>query len=426
MPVTATDAAPAPTVFMMKGSSVLEAETTHNPVVMKSTLELTSLDTEVTSAKPQEPKDSIFHYMYRTNLFLLFLCFALVMTSSTLLISVVPLAADDIGISRKFATLTIGIYLFGAAVSASLSGRLFSKYGRFLGFLVGTVCTVVGAGICSLAVNRHYHFLIYVGCFLVGVQQGLGQLFRFTAVEIFPKHIQSKSVTIIISGGIVGAIMGPLLAKWSVGLVHTYYKYESCFFMLGVVGIFNLIVLLNVKFPAKTVDGYQSRDICTVEERPLFEIISQPKLSLSVTVATVANAVMVMLMSNCIIAMEDDEFGFRSIVIALQIHFLAMFVPGLFTGKLIELISAVKVAFLGCLIYVFAGLSFASGNEMWNYVPGMALLGLGWNFSFTSSTLMLTDCYRPVEALQVQAFNDFVIFSVSGEYNSRVHDMSAI
>jgi len=92
----------------------------------------------------------------------------------------------------------------------------------------------------------------------------------------------------------------------------------------------------------------------------------------------------------------------------------AMFVPGLFTGKLIELISAVKVAFLGCLIYVFAGLSFASGNEMWNYVPGMALLGLGWNFSFTSSTLMLTDCYRPVEALQVQAFNDFVIFSVSG------------
>lgn len=110
-----------------------EAQITHNPIIVKSPLEVSSLNIDATSLKSVESKESIFHHKYRTNLFLLFLCFALVMTSSTLLISVVPLAAEDIGISRKFATLTIGIYLFGAAVSASLSGRLFSKYGRLLG-----------------------------------------------------------------------------------------------------------------------------------------------------------------------------------------------------------------------------------------------------------------------------------------------------
>lgn len=32
-----------------------------------------------------------------------------------------------------------------------------------------------------------------------------------------------------------------------------------------------------------------------------------------------------------------------------------MFVPGIFSGKLIEAISAIKVAFLGCLIYLVGG-----------------------------------------------------------------------
>jgi MFS family permease len=164
------------------------------------------------------------------------------------------------------------------------------------------------------------HFLIFVGCFLVGIQQGLGQFFRFTAVEIFPKHIQSKSVTVILSGGIIGALTGPFLARWSVDLFHTHFKYESCFFMLGMVGLFNLIVLFNVKFPSKSVAGYRStRDI---KCRPLLEIVSQPKLILSVAVATIANSVMVMLMSNCIMSMEDDGFRFQAISIALQIHFL--------------------------------------------------------------------------------------------------------
>lgn len=123
-----------------------ESQTTHNPVIQNLNTKVSSSDVNPSGANVGDeqgkmrveaevgkPRDSVFHYMYRTNLFLLFLCFALVMTSSTLLISVVPFAAEEIDISGEFATLTIGMYLFGAAVSASLSGMLFSKYGRFIG-----------------------------------------------------------------------------------------------------------------------------------------------------------------------------------------------------------------------------------------------------------------------------------------------------
>lgn len=39
---------------------------------------------------------------------------------------------------------------------------------------------------------------------------------------------------------------------------------------------------------------------------------------------------------------------------------------------------------------------------------------LGWNFAFSAGTVMLTDCYLPVEATDVQAVNDFFLFSTAG------------
>jgi hypothetical protein len=111
----------------MRAKPIVGEGSVHNPIVQEC------LEISPSAIEKVASKDSIFNYLYRTNLFLLFMCFALVMTCSTLLISTVPLAAEEIGISKEFATLTIGLYLFGAAVSASLSGRLFSKFGRFMG-----------------------------------------------------------------------------------------------------------------------------------------------------------------------------------------------------------------------------------------------------------------------------------------------------
>jgi|LauGreDrversion2_3_1035106.scaffolds.fasta_scaffold414579_1 hypothetical protein len=44
----------------------------------------------------------------------------------------------------------------------------------------------------------------------------------------------------------------------------------------------------------------------------------------------------------------------------------------------------------------------------------MILLGVGWNFSFSAGTIMLTGCYSKEEATDVQAVNDFILFSVAG------------
>ena len=57
---------------------------------------------------------------------------------------------------------------------------------------------------------------------------------------------------------------------------------------------------------------------------------------------------------------------------------------------------------------------FASGTSLGNFWLGMTVLGLAWNFSFTSSTVMLTSQYREGEAERVQGINDFIIFFCAG------------
>ncbi len=71
------------------------------------------------------------------NIFLLALAWALTLTTSTLLTTIGPLSATELGASKAMSAFTIGVFLLGAAVSSVPSGWLFRRFGRFYGFAVG-------------------------------------------------------------------------------------------------------------------------------------------------------------------------------------------------------------------------------------------------------------------------------------------------
>jgi MFS family permease len=107
------------------------------------------------------------------------LCWALTLTTSTLLTTIGPLAAKHTGASDTLAPFTIGTFLIGAAVSSVPSGPLFRKYGRYGGFAVGCGCQIIGSALGALAMIIDSQVFLYLGCFFVGLGQGLGQFYRF-------------------------------------------------------------------------------------------------------------------------------------------------------------------------------------------------------------------------------------------------------
>ena len=113
-----------------------------------------------------------------SDLIKLALCWALTLTTSTLLTTIGPLAAQHIGASDIFAPFTIGVFLIGAAFSSVPSSLLFRKYGRFGGFTCGCIYQMIGSALGAFAMISDALVLLYISCFFVGLGQGLGQFYR--------------------------------------------------------------------------------------------------------------------------------------------------------------------------------------------------------------------------------------------------------
>jgi MFS family permease len=336
------------------------------------------------------------------------LCWALTLTTSTLLTTIGPLAAKHTGASDILAPFTIGTFLIGAAVSSVPSGPLFRKYGRYGGFAVGCACQIVGSALGALGMVVDSQIFLYIGCFFVGLGQGLGQFYRFSslfrtfscscfrrfaAVDISPPEFKSKAVTYVLSGGVIAAFLGPTSANYSIHIVSSS-KYCGSFLVMGGIGLLNWFTLSLVNFPSSSDEEEEiiSANNTPFKPRTPFQIVSHPVFILSCTVATIAHTVMVMIMSNCALSMEDD-YSFQTTSLVLEFHFLAMFLPGFLTGKLIQEYGTFVVSIQGALLFALSSVFFGLGEHLWNYYGGMILLGIAWNLSFSAGTVMLTSCY---------------------------------
>lgn len=253
-----------------------------------------------------------------------------------------------------------------------------------------------------------------------------------------------------ITGGIIAAFLGPTAANAS---IHIFSKdYLGSYLIVAVFAFFNQIVLMFVNFPPRNRDPGTEKDYGATEEsknpilavdphesdpaerpegaegaeeddederssvavRSTREIISQPMFILSCAIATLAHTIMVMLMSNVTLDMEDHEYTFGKSSLVMELHFFAMFAPGFMTGRLIEKHGSLMIAFIGGFLFAGSSVVLAVDSQMWNYILGMCLLGIAWNLSFSAGTVMLTSCYEPREATEVQAVNDFVLFTIAG------------
>jgi len=68
---------------------------------------------------------------------------------------------------------------------------------------------------------------------------------------------------------------------------------------------------------------------------------------------------------------------------------------------------------IGLLLIIGAAGTALTGIITIYFDIALVLLGVGWNFGFIGSTVMLTKGYRPEEGARVQAFNEQMVFGVN-------------
>jgi predicted MFS family arabinose efflux permease len=99
-----------------------------------------------------------------------------------------------------------------ATIPAAL---LMARIGRRPGFWLGTAIGGVGAVIATWAIFRGSFEWFCLGTFLLGANRGATQQYRFAAAEIADEAFRSKAISLVLAGGVVSAVFGAEVAKWS-------------------------------------------------------------------------------------------------------------------------------------------------------------------------------------------------------------------
>ena len=338
------------------------------------------------------------------NLWLLAICQGLFLTNNVTFIAINGLVGLNLAPLGWMATLPVMGYVVGGALSTGLVAHTQRRFGRNTSFQLGLVVAFASALLCGYAASHHNFWLLVTATVIAGYYNANAQLYRFAAAELALPAFREKAVSLVMAGGLLGAVVGPNLAAGTRGL--TDVPFVGAYLALAGVGLLAMALLAFVRFrrpPARQTAG---------GGRPMSEIMRQPAFIVAATAGALGYGVMNLLMAATPIAMQICSLPFSDVALVLEWHVIGMFAPGFFTGHLIKRFGTLPIMAAGLVLNALCVAIALSGVDFKQFLAALLLLGLGWNFLFTGATTLALTAYRPEEKDRAQGVLNFCVFVV--------------
>lgn len=339
----------------------------------------------------------------RHNLIILILAQATVGNQMVMIFIIGGLAGQSLATNPCFATLPISLIVLGSMLSANPLSLIMQKYGRRVGFLIGTLGGASGGIIGCLGLYLSNFSIFLIGSFLSGIYMSAQGFYRFAATDTASSDFKPKAISYVMAGGLISAIIGPQLVKFT-----------SSSFVIPFLGTYIIVILLNligaILFLYLRIPTPKQELTEQYESRSYSQILKTPELLVAIICAMVGYALMNLVMTSTPLAVVGCGFTANNAADIVSMHVLAMFIPSFFTGHLIVRFGNIKIIATGLLILSVSGLVALSGISLMNFSIALILLGIGWNFSFIGATSLLTSSHTPEERGKIQGLNDFIVF----------------
>lgn len=313
------------------------------------------------------------------------------------------------------------IYLLGGALSAYLWGYLMDVVGRRVGLTTGVLIGVLGAGMAVWAIQVNSWLLFLMGMVLVGAANSAVILGRFVAAEVNPPQSRGRAISIVLLGGTVGAVFGPLLVSPTSQLGKTFGFEE--FTGVFIVGAILLLITATIVFillrPEPRELGRRISEIYSSDsgdigiKRTFPQVLRQPAAAIAVSSMVMGQVVMVSLMTIVSLHMRGHQHGLGSISIVFAAHSVGMYAFSIISGRLTDRWGRGHVIAFGAGTLVLSCLIASVSTEVVALSISLFLLGLGWNFSFVGGSTLLADQLSPGERARNQGSNDLLVGVVS-------------
>jgi MFS family permease len=330
---------------------------------------------------------------------------ALFQTSSVMVMTVGGLAGGNVATRPDLATMPIAAMFLGTAVATFPASIWMTRVGRRAGFVLGALLGVAGGLAAATGIWIGSLLLLAVGTFCVGCYQAFAQFYRFAAGEVANDAFRPRAISLVLAGGIVAALAGPMVGRFGAPLLAA--EYAGSFLLLALVSLAGAAALLALHIPApKRLAG-------TIDPgRPWVAIVSQPAYLVALFGAATGYGVMILAMTATPLAMVHHHHDLSAAATIIQLHVLGMFLPSFFTGSLIARFGVLRIMLTGVLLLAGHVMTTLTGTGFNSFAGALILLGIGWNFLYIGGTTLLTTAYTAAERGRAQATNDMTVFVI--------------
>ena len=333
------------------------------------------------------------------------LCQGLFLTNNVVFIAINGLVGLHLAPAPWMATLPVMGYVVGGALSTPLVARSQQRLGRQGSFQLGLLVALGSAALCAAAAYWQQFALLCVSTLIAGYYSANGQLYRFAAAELVAPAQRETAISLVLAGGLIGAVLGPGLASATRTLFAT--PFLGAYLALMGVAVLSMLLMRQVRFAPQAAGSAAS----SAPQRTVGELLRQPGFAVATLCAASSYGIMNLLMAATPLAMDVCGFDFSAAAGVLQWHVIGMFAPGFVTGHLIKRFGVLPVMAVGLALNALCVVVALSGQTVAHFTLALTVLGVGWNFLFTGSTSLAVQNYRPEEKDRAQACINFCVFA---------------
>jgi MFS family permease len=295
--------------------------------------------------------------------------------------------------------------VLGAAVLAVPLAALSDRSGRRAGLAAGFAIAVVGSLVTVVAAGLSSLLLLLVGLFLFGAATACGLQARYAAADLATPDRRGRDLSLVVWATTLGSVLGPNLAGpgddlgRSLGLPALGGAVALSAVVFAVVGT-GLAVLLRPD-PLLLARRLGGGDGVARPRRAtgaaLRAVWSTPGGRLGVTAVVVSHSVMVGVMVMTPVHMGHaggpEGTTLRLIGLVISVHVAGMYLFSPLVGLLADRLGRTATVGLGgSLLLTAAALAgSAPPGDALQLGAGLFLLGLGWSCGLVSGSTLVTE-----------------------------------
>ncbi len=343
--------------------------------------------------------------LLQRNVLSLFIAQIFGATATNMMVLIGGILGMQMATNKHWSTAPMALLVIGAAVFALPSASIMRRFGRKQGFISAALLSLLACIIASAGIALHSFLLFCLSAFLIGVNSIFILQYRFAVIEGLAQDTIAKAVSILLLGNMISIIISSQAAILALDLFRIKYLglfvVEALLLCLSIAALF---FYKNVHLHANPVDNI------TLPKQDI--VFYKHNLVPAIIVASTSYFVMSLIMVATPVVMHGvHHMPVKSTSLVIQWHLLAMYMPSLIVGSLINRWGCQPVITFGSCLLLLSLLVNLMGFSYWHCTIALILLGAGWNLTFIGGTTVLTQSYDPAHRFKYQAINDLFVFS---------------